>query len=356
MSTQNAGFFSRRKLILSGAAAAAAAPSLFAQSSEPLRILIMQNFDAKELELLSKAAPGRKVEITMVKGREELRAKLPQAEVLFGEIRAAEMDYAPKLKWIQAGGAGMEGFDKKVLASPITVTNMARVFAPGIAETAMGLLLSISRGISTYYMPQFYRKEWKPIGTVRTPDHIELAGRTMGIVGMGGIGTEIAKRAHYGFGMKVWATDAKPMPKPDFVEILREPGWFPEMAKQVDVLVSAAPHTAKTEGMFNEAIFRSMKKGAIFIAMSRGKLFDDMALVKVLKEGHLRGAGLDVFPMEPIPSNHPIFECNNVVMTPHTSGWGEERQQRLVAHFAENIRRYSLGEPMLAVVDKVAGY
>lgn len=316
----------------------------------------MTAFDAEEMKILSGAAVGRRVEFITVKGRDELRKELGQAEVVYGEIRAAEMDLAPKLKWIQAGGAGMEGFDKTVLASPIIVTNMARVFAPGIADTALGLLLNITRGISTYYMPQFYKREWKPVGTVRSPDHIELGGRTMGIVGMGGIGTEIAKRAHYGFGMKIYATDAKPMAKPDYVEILREPGWFPEMAKMVDVLVSAAPHTPKTERMFNETIFRSMKKGSIFIAMSRGKLFDDMALVKVLKEGHLRGAGLDVFPMEPIPKEHPIFDCTNVVMTPHTSGWGVERQTRLVAHFAENIRRYSLGEPMLAVVDKVAGY
>lgn len=316
----------------------------------------MTEFDESERQILEQAAQGRKVEWIAARGGADLRAKLPQAEVVYGEIRAGDMDYAPKLKWIQAAGAGMEGFDKKVLASPITVTNMARVFAPGIAETAMGLLLCISRGISTYYMPQFYKHEWKPVGTIKSPDHIELAGRTMGIVAMGGIGSEIAKRAYYGFGMKVYATDAKPMPKPDYVEILREPGWFPEMAKQVDVLVSAAPHTPKTERMFNETIFRSMKKGSIFIAMSRGRLYDEMALIKVLKEGHLRGAGLDVFPIEPIPANHPIFDTPNVVMTPHTSGWGVERQKRLVNHFAENIRRYTLGEPMLAVVDKVAGY
>ncbi len=335
--------------------ALAASPALLAQNNNPLRIVVMQSFDPAELETFKKAAVGRPVEIVTAT-RADLREKLREAEVFFGSLTAADLDYAPKLKWIQAGSAGMESYDKKVMASPILITNMARVFAPGIAETAMGLLLCISRGISTYYMPRFYRKEWKPVGTARTPDHIELAGRTMGIVGMGGIGYEIAKRAHYGFGMRVVATDAKPMPKPDCVEILREPAWFPEMAKQVDVLVSAAPQTPKTERMFNEAIFRSMKKGSIFIAMSRGPLFDDMALVKVLKEGHLRGAGLDVFPTEPIPSNHPIFECDNVVMTPHTSGWGVERQVRLVGHFAENIRRYTIGEPMLAVVDKAAGY
>ncbi|WP_031496383.1 D-2-hydroxyacid dehydrogenase [Bryobacter aggregatus] len=346
---------SRRSLIASGITLAAAQAGS-AQNQEPLRIVVLQEFDPKELEILRRAAGSRKVEITYAKNRQELKSLLPNTEILYGDLQASELDFAPRLKWIQAGGAGMEGFDKKVLASPIPVTNMQRIFAPGIADTAMGLLLCISRGISTYYMPQFYKREWKPVGTVRSPDHIELAGRTMGIVGMGGIGTEIAKRAHYGFGMRIVATDAKPMAKPDSVEILREPSWFPEMAKQVDVLVSAAPHTPKTERMFNEAIFRSMKKGSIFLAMSRGKLYDDMALVKVLKEGHLRGAGLDVFPIEPVPANHPIFDCPNVVMTPHTSGWGEERQVRLVAHFAENIRRYTLGEPLLAVVDKAAGY
>jgi phosphoglycerate dehydrogenase-like enzyme len=334
---------------------ACAIPAL-AQNREPLRILTSTAFTPEELNHLRKAAQGRAVEIITASSQEEFRAKLPTAEVVFGGIRAADLDYAPKLKWIQTPAAGMEGFDPKVLASPIVVTNMARVYAPGIAETAMGLLLAITRGIGTYYMPQFYKREWKPVGTVKSPDHIELAGRSMGIVGFGGIGSEIAWRAHFGFGMKIYATDAKPLPKPHWVEELRDPGYFPEMARSVDVLVSAAPHTKATEGMFNEQVFRSMKKGAIFIAMSRGKLFDDMALVKVLKEGHLRGAGLDVFPMEPIPSNHPIFDCNNVVMTPHTSGWGVERQERLVGHFAENIRRYTLGQPMLAVVDKTTGY
>ena len=345
-----------RRALIAGPAVLALGQGLRAQSSEPLRILLMQDFDEKEIASFVNAVKGRKVEIIKAGSRQEMRAKLPQAEVLFGGIGAADLDYAPKLKWIQAGGAGMEGFDKKVLASPITVTNMARVFAPAIAETAMGLLLSISRGISTYYMPQFYKKQWEPIGDVKSPDHIELAGRTMGIVGMGGIGTEIAKRAHYGFGMKVWATDAKPMPKPDFVDILREPAWFPEMAKQVDVLVSAAPHTPKTERMFNETIFRSMKKSAYFLAMSRGDLFDDMALVKALKEGWIAGAGLDVFPQEPPPSSHPIFDCTNVVMTAHTSGWSPNRQVRLIDVFAENVRRYSEGAPLMSVVDKPKGY
>jgi phosphoglycerate dehydrogenase-like enzyme len=156
--------------------------------------------------------------------------------------------------------------------------------------------------------------------------------------------------------MKVLATDAKPLPRPDFVADLRDPGWFSQMVPQVDVLVSAAPHTKATDRMFNETVFRAMRKHAIFLGMSRGRLFDDMALVRALKEGWIGGAGLDVMPVEPPASDHPIFDCPNVVMSAHTSGWGPERQERLVSHFAENIRRYASGLPLMAVVNKAEGY
>ena len=133
----------------------------------------------------------------------------------------------------------------------------------------------------------------------------------------------------YGFGMRIVATDARPLHKPEYVAEVHDPSWFPEMVPQADVLVAAAPHTPQTERMFNEPVFRSMKKTAYFLALSRGKLFDDMALVKALKEGWIAGAGLDVFPVEPPPSSHPIFDCANVVMTMHTSGWSPDRQTRL---------------------------
>ncbi|MCX6621231.1 MAG: hypothetical protein NTY38_09150 [Acidobacteria bacterium] len=128
------------------------------------------------------------------------------------------------------------------------------------------------------------------------------------------------------------------------------------MVPRADVLVAAAPHTPKTDRMFNEQVFRSMKPAAYFLAVSRGGLFDDMALVKALREGWIAGAGLDVFPTEPAPKGHPIYSFSNVAMTPHTSGWSPDRQVRLIDFFAENIRRYSIGAPLVNVVDKQAGY
>jgi len=324
--------------------------------SQPLRIVTLHPFEPYEIEKIKAAAPHANIDITVCRSREDFADKVQGAEVVYGEVKGDQLRSASKLKWVQAGGAGVEWIDEAMRESPVVLTNFARTFAPAIAETAMGMLLSLTRGISTYYMPQFYRREWKPIGTVKSADHSELAGRTMGIAGLGGIGCAVARCASHGFGMRIIATDARPLHKPECVAEMHDPGWFPEMARQADVLVAAGPHTPQTERMFSEPIFRSMKKTAYFLALSRGKLFDDMALVKALQEGWIAGAGLDVFPVEPPPSSHPIFDCANVVMTMHTSGWSPDRQTRLIEFFAENVRRYTEGLPLLNVVDKKLGY
>lgn len=324
--------------------------------SGPLKIVTMYKFDPAEVEKIA-AGSAVPVEIRICNSPQEFREQLRDAEVVYGGIRGADLDYAPKLKWLQSGGAGMEGTDPKVMQSPLAITNYARTFAPGISETAIGLLLALSRGLVKHYLPQFYlKKTMASVGTPKSDHHVELVGRTMGIVGMGGIGSAIARRAYYGLDMRIVATDAKPMPKPDYVEELHDPSYFMKMVPLVDVLVCAAPHTKITERMFNEKVFRSMKKTAYFIAMSRGMLFDENALVKALKEGWIAGAGLDVFPTEPVPPGHPIFECDNVIMSAHSSGWSPDRQVRLIDVFAENVRRYTSGLPMMNVVDKEKGY
>jgi phosphoglycerate dehydrogenase-like enzyme len=322
----------------------------------PLRIVTRYPFEPFEVEKIKATAPTAQVEMLICKTRDEFMSALPDAEVVYGDIRADGLARAPKLKWLMSGGAGMEGMDKALKDSAVVVTNYQRTFAHGITETGMGMLLCLTRGITTLYMPQFAKRQMVSMGTPKSADHTELVGRTMGIVGMGGIGSLLAKRAHYGFDMKVIATDAKPVPKPECVAEVHDPSYFHEMAKKVDVLVAAAPHTPITERMFNEEIFRSMKPTAYFLALSRGMLYDDMALVKALKEGWIKGAGLDVFPVEPPPSDHPIFDCNNVVMTAHTSGWSPDRQVRLIDVFADNVRRYAEGLPLVGVVDKQRGY
>ncbi len=320
-----------------------------------VRIVTDHPFTPEEAARITAAAGGQ-AELYIARDRDDLLRAAETADVLYGMPDAEVLGRARRVRWVQGGAAGVEALSQVMRAHPAVLTNFAATFAPAISETAMGMLICLARGISRYYVPQFLRREWKPMGHVKSDLYTEISGMTMGIVGLGGIGQAVARRAHYGFDMKVLAVDARAMPKPHFVAELREPGGLMEMVRRSDVLVAAAPHTPETDRMFGESVFRAMKKSAYFLALSRGKLFDDLALVKALKEGWIAGAGLDVFPQEPPPADHPIFDCPNVVMTMHTSGWGPQRQERLIALFCENVRRFAQGLPPLNVVDKEKGY
>ncbi len=319
-------------------------------SAGPIKIVCAEKLTPAEVDQIR--AAGKNIELRMVDGRAELKNNCADVEVILGVVDRETMLAAKNLKWVQTWAAGVENLPKELMEHPSALTNMQRVFAPVIAETAIGLLLSLTRGLTQDSIPAFKERKWKA-ATVPLDD---LYRKTIGIVGMGGIGSETARRLHYGFEMRVLATDAKPMPKPDFVAELREPAWLAEMVPQVDVLMSAAPLTKETRQMFNEAVFRKMKPTSYFINVSRGGLVDQAALVKALQEKWIRGAGLDVATPEPLPSESPLWDCPNLVITPHNSGAAPMRQVRLVALVAENVRRYSNGLPLLNVVDKARGY
>jgi phosphoglycerate dehydrogenase-like enzyme len=303
-------------------------------------------------ELQQIRSAGKNVELTVPANQDELNRLLPEVDVLFGAVNADMLARAKKLRWMQATEAGMEKLlFPELIASPVVITNMARAFAPAISETAIGMLLVLARGFNQYFWPQFQQKKWQLQRVL-----VEVSGMTMGIVGMGGIGQAVAAKAHYGFDMKVLATDTKPMAKPVFVDTLREPAWLDEMVPQVDVLVSAVPLTKETNKLFNEKLFRSMKKTAYFLNVSRGPVVDSAALVTALKEGWIAGAGIDVADQEPAPPDHPFYSAPNIVLTCHSAGFAPQRQLRLVALLEENVRRYSNGLPLLNVVDKSRGY
>jgi phosphoglycerate dehydrogenase-like enzyme len=156
--------------------------------------------------------------------------------------------------------------------------------------------------------------------------------------------------------MRVLATDPKPLPKPAFVAELHSPEWLPKMVPQVDVLVSAAPHTPITHHMFNDEIFRLMKPSAYFINVSRGWLVDTPALVSALQERRISGAALDVTEPEPLPSDHPLWTAGNIFISPHTCARGPVSNTNSMELFCENMRRYVNGLPLLNVVDKKRGY
>ena len=355
-----------RRSFLSAAAAASAAPVLVTSDRialfdpPPGRVRIVTaaaspagsppRYTPAEIQQIE--SQGKDVRLTVPADFNELGKLLPEADVVFGALNAEMLARAKNLRWLQATEAGVDRLlFPELITSHVVVTNMARTFAPAISETAIAMLLSLTRGLNTYYIPQFAKRTWRAERNL-----VEVDGMTMGVVGLGGLGSATAMRAHYGFNMRILATDAKPMVKPAFVDTLQEPAWLMEMVPQVDVLVSAAPSTPDTQGMFNEQVFRAMKKTAYFINISRGTLVESEALVRALKEGWIAGAGLDVTNPEPLPSSHPFWDCPNLVITCHTAGFAPQRQTRLVDLLAENVRRYSSGLPLMNVVDKQRGY
>lgn len=318
----------------------------------PVKILCTQRLSPKYVERIR--AAGKNIDLITIADESDMKRYVADAEVILGSIDGSLVPAAKKLQWVQVFAAGVENMPKELKEHPCTLTNMQRVYAPVIAETAIGLLLSLTRGLAQVSIPAFAQRKWvQP--TSDTP-LVDLYGKTIGVVGMGGIGSETARRLHYGFNMRILATDAKPLPKPEFVVELRDPTWFMDLVPQVDVLMSAAPLTPETKGMFNAAVFSKMKPSAYFINVSRGGLVDQDALVKALKEKRIQGAGLDVTSPEPLPPDNPLWTCPNLVITPHNSGEAPVRQERAVALVAENVRRYSNDLPLMNVVDKMKGY
>jgi phosphoglycerate dehydrogenase-like enzyme len=352
---------------MAAAAAAPAAPALVAADTSdririfdppPARIRILctrvgpaPGFTPAEIEQLKAGGKGN-VEIFQPATQDELNKLLPDCDVVFGQLNAALLAKATNLKWVQNLEAGLEReMFPELVAHPCAMTNMARMYAPALGETALAILLALTRGLQKYYIPMYDRKEWKP-----ARDLVEIQGKTMGIVAMGGLGQATAKIAHYGFDMKILAVDIKPMAKPVFVDTLREPEWLMEMVPQVDVLVCCCPNTPVSRGMISDKVFRAMKKTAYFINMSRGPLMDENALAAALKEGRIAGAGSDPGPTEPYPATGVLWGCPNMIFTQHTGGYSPERQIRHMGLLADNVRRYAHGLPLMNVVDKERGY
>ncbi len=298
---------------------------------------------------IGKLSPG--IELKQCRSEDELHREVADAHVIYGDFSRSDLAAAKQLKWIQYTAAGVERILwPELVESPIVLTNMQRIYAPAISETVIALLLALTRGIPRYTL-QTREHQWKTVSGLT-----EISGQTMGLVGLGGIGTATAYRAHYGFGMKILAVDPKPIPKPHFVDELHSIDWLLSMASQVDVLVSAAPHTPVSEGMLNESVFRAMKPSAYFINVSRGKLVDTPALVRALKEGWIAGAGLDVAYKEPLPPDEALWGAPNVIITCHSSAHSPRALERQMELFSDNVRRYLAGLPLLNVVDKKRGY
>lgn len=275
---------------------------------------------------------------------------LAEAHVVFGGINASQLADAKNLRWVQCPSAGVEHYPLDAMTERnIILTNAQGCYGPEIAEHTFGLLFALTRGIAA----QARQNAW---GFVGRP--IELRGLTMGIVGLGGIGREVARRAK-AMDMKVIAVDAEPMYGERFAmvdEVTLVDTGLDGLLKQSDVIACCAPDTAKSRGMFGADQFASMKDGSFFINVSRGKLVKTDALVEALKTGKVAGAGLDVTDPEPLPPGHALWSMPNVVITSHIAGKSQFAYERVQNVFTENVLRISRGLPLLNGVDTRKGY
>src|SRR5215204_2452794 len=289
--------------------------------------------------------------------RDALRGVLVESDAAFAAW--LDKDLVPsltRLRWVQAPAAGVAHMLSAELAeSPIVLTSARGVRARAIAEHVMLMALALARQLPLIMRRQSERAwaldEIETAGTIRT-----LNGRQMGIVGLGSIGVEVARLAA-GVGMRVVATRMhSDRPRPQGVDDVLPPERLAELLSSSDVVVLSAALTADTRLLMNREMLAHVKRGAYLINISRGRLVDDQALVDALREERIGGAALDVFTREPLPADSPYWDLPNVIVTPHLSGAMEDYWTPLVALFAENLRRFEKGQPLINVVDKAAGY
>ncbi len=261
---------------------------------------------------------------------------------------------AKKLRWVHSYSAGVENVVHipELQKSDIVLTNAKIIQGPEIADHAFSLLLFHTRNLK-----QFNRAMadgWMGRAATRLPI-IELRGKTMLVVGLGGIGTQIAQRAS-AFGMRVLAVDPKDMPFTRNVEYVGKPDELSDLLPRADVVISSVPHTSESEGMFGKKQFALMKDGVYFINISRGKVVQTDALVAALKSGKVRAAGLDVTDPEPLPKDHPLWNMDNVIITPHIATVSDKIADRHLKLVRDNITRFVNGQQLRNVVNKRVQY
>jgi phosphoglycerate dehydrogenase-like enzyme len=282
------------------------------------------------------------------------------AEVYLGlglprDLLLAGLETPTRLRWIHTGAAGVASLlHAELVESDVVLTNSAGVHAPPIAETVIGMMLHFARGLDRAVRAQ-QEAEWCPGAWESSENGIrELGGATLGLVGYGGIGREIARRAR-ALDMRVVALRRSTAPD-ELAEVLTGADALGLLLERSDFVVLCLPATAQTRGMIGRRELERMRPGAVLINVARGSIIDEAALVDVLSAGRLRGAGLDVFAAEPLPPDSPLWRLPHVLITPHVSATSPRYWEREGELILTNVRRYLAGEDLLNVVDTAAGY
>lgn len=312
-----------------------------------VQILVFATISDRHTAQIRAVGPG--IRVTVAEGSHGI-TRASSAEIMMGwRIPQEAIQQAPGLKWIHASAAGVDGLlYPEILQREIIVTTSSGIHQ-SLVEHVFAFMLALERKVHVAMRHQMQRR-WDRSDTVGG----ELRGKTLGILGLGTIGQEIARKAA-AFDMRVIGTRYTRAPIPG-VEKVFPPDGLPEVLRESDVIAVVLPLTAQTRGLIGEREFRMMKPTALFINVGRGPLVQEPALVRALRDGWIAAAGLDVFEHEPLPGDSPLYDLSNVIITPQVSGASPHYMDRAVALFCENLRRYLRGERLVNVVDKERGY
>ena len=332
-------------------------------------VLRTMRFTDELLDKLRAVSPRLVVKQRRCYNAEEVEQSLEESvEVLYTSYLPADLGRASKLKWVQMHIAGVDNLlDHPIMKSDILLTTASGIHAATIAEYVFASILSFNRWLPRmlYYQS---RREW-PRGRWKLFARPELRGSTLGIIGYGSIGREVGRIGRC-FGMRVVATKRSVSQMRDIgyaaqgtgdregalLDEAFPPERLPEMLSLCDYMVVAVPLTPETRKLIGEAELRAMKPSAYLVNISRGGTVDEAALIRALQKGWIAGAGLDVFEEEPLPSDSPFYDLENVILSPHVAGFTLRYDERASDLFAENLRRYLAGVPLLNLVDKAKGY
>jgi phosphoglycerate dehydrogenase-like enzyme len=331
-----------------------------------MKIVIYPAVEPDRFQTLKAAAP--QAEWVNAAGAAEAAAAMPGADALVGKITPAMLARADRLTWVQSFTASLEHYIfPELVAHRCVLTNLRGLFGDVIADQVMGYVLCFARNLHIYARQQVEHR-YEPRGgesarvssltgpgTVNAVDRatIFLPDSTMGIIGMGGIGCEIARRA-MAFGISVRGVDRFPVRVRPPEGVLRVDGvdQTPDLLSWSTFVVIAAPHTPETARWFDAGMLASLRPTSYLINIGRGAIVVLDDLVAALRAGKLAGAALDVYEIEPLPADHPLWDLPNVILTPHTAGYSPVIAQRHLAALVENIGRFARGEPLTNVVNK----
>jgi phosphoglycerate dehydrogenase-like enzyme len=329
-----------------------------------MKMVIHPPVDSERLRAITEAAGA----MTVVNATDLAHAarEMPDADAFFGKITPALLAAATRLRWVQTATASLEHYIfPELVAHSCTLCNMRGLYSDNIADHVFGYILCFARGIHHYIRNQMVAR-WAPLGgeagrsdfasgpsTVSSMDraHLHVADLTLGVVGLGHIGAEVARRGR-AFGMTVVAIDPRQTHAPAGVMLLGEPDNLPELLATSDFVVIAAPHTPETHKMFRRPQFQQMKRSGYVINVGRGAIVDLTDLTAALQAQEIAGAGLDVFEVEPLPADHPLWAMPNVIITPHVAGNSPRIAERHLATLLDNIGRFVRGDELINVVDK----